>query len=165
MIITIISTDECIAILVFQLSIDIFFCLLHSNIHVSIQTSQNACMKRKTVRRAETDSYHSQAKLWVQADHTHKLSPKVNEHTGHLAEIKKVFDKCLGEWTQHEPQYQLTAWKLSQQEMMTHTNELAISGILLIDEYYSSDCAGHFLAKKNAFCMYQSHECNKSHAG
>lgn len=36
MIITIISTDESIAILVFQLSIDIFFCLLHSNIHVSI---------------------------------------------------------------------------------------------------------------------------------
>jgi hypothetical protein len=39
---TIVSADEGVAVFFFQLTVDVFLCLFHSNIHISIQAGENA---------------------------------------------------------------------------------------------------------------------------
>lgn len=44
---TIVSSQKGIPILVLELSIDILFCLFNGDVHVTIQTGQNTCIKGK----------------------------------------------------------------------------------------------------------------------
>ena len=46
---TIVSTDEAISVLGLQLPINVFFRLLHGNVHVSIETSEYSCLVQQEI--------------------------------------------------------------------------------------------------------------------